>query len=203
MNLFNIDKFKSKEYDWGIADEFFIFPVASTYEDKNFKIRIGRFDVKNADFAFEKFDGFKSFLVPLDKNFAVKYKNSKMLIKAKTTFKFMADEDLASMSEARVFNLMLADDIDGKVEVLKFFDKLLVEDSFPADKILFAYALTDDFIIRSANKETELKKDGIAILIPKGKYDFEIVPKSVNKCEDDEDEEESFEHAIIFGKVVL
>lgn len=202
MNLFKIDNFNRIRHDWGISDEFFVYPVGASYEKDDFKIRLARFDVREEDHAFEKFSGRKGFLVPIDKNLPINNKGSKMLIKAKTTFRFKADEDLVALGDARVFSMLVADDFDAKMEVLKFFDKLIVEDDFAATKILFLYALADDLQLKCQGKEVDLKKDDLIIMIPDGKYDFEISPRLLSTSDDEEDQP-AVESAIIFGKVVL
>ena len=88
------------------------------------------------------------------------------------------------------------------MEVLKFFDKLIVEDAFAGNKILFIYTLVDGLYLKCGNKEMDLKKDDMLVMIPDGRYDFEICPRLTSQSDDDEDELTA-ESAIIFGKVVL
>ena len=97
MNLFRIDNFNTTRQGWGLSDEFFIYPVGSSFSEGNFKIRLARFDIREEGQAFDKLPDRKVFLVPIDKNLPINYKGSKMLIKAKTTFRFKADEDLVPL----------------------------------------------------------------------------------------------------------
>ena len=202
MNLFRIDNFNTTRQSWGLSDEFFIYPVGSSLSEGNFKIRLARFDIREEGQAFDKLPDRKSFLVPIDKNLPINYKGSKMLIKAKTTFRFKADEDLMTLGEAKVFSMVVSEGLDAKMEVLKFFDKLIVEDIFAGNKILFVYALVDDLRLKCANKEVNLKKDDMLVMIPDGKYEFELCP-SFTRESDDDVEEPTGESAIIFGKVAL
>lgn len=203
MNLFKIDNFNTTRHDWGVADDFFVYPVGGSSEKEDFKIRLVRLDIREEGQAFEKFPGMKSFLVPIDKNLPINYKGSKMLIKAKTTFRFMADEDIVAMDAGRVFSMLASEDFQAKMEVLKFFDKLIVEDDFVGNKILFVYSLADDLQLKCQGKEVGLKKDDLLIMIPDGKYDFEISPRLASASDDDDEDETRPESAIIFGKVVL
>lgn len=202
MNLFRIDSFNTTRQGWGLSDEFFIYPVGSSLSEGNFKIRLARFDIRKEGQAFDKLPDRKSFLVPIDKNLPINYKGSKMLIKAKTTFRFKADEDLVPLGEAQVFSMTVSENLGAKMEVLKFFDKLIVEDAFAGNKILFIYALVDGLYLKCGNKEMDLKKDDMLVMIPDGRYDFEICPRLTSQSDDDEDELTA-ESAIIFGKVVL
>lgn len=202
MNLFKIDNFNTTKHDWGISDEFFVYPVAGSLQKEDFKISLARFDIREEGQAFEKFPGRKSFLVPIDKNFPINYKGSKMLIKAKTTFRFKADEDIIALDQAKVFSMLVSEEFEAKMEVLKFFDKLIVEDNFVGNKILFVYALADNLQLKCGNKEVDLEKDNLIIMIPDGKYDFELSPRLKNISDDDEDQPTA-ESAIIFGKVLL
>ena len=201
MNLFKIDNFNTTKHGCGIKDEFFVYPVGGSLEKEDFKISLARFYIKEEGQAFEKFPGRKSFLVPIDKNFPINYKGSKMLIKAKTTFRFKADEDVVALDEGRVFSMLASEDFQAKMEVLKFFDKLIVEDIFTGNKILFVYSLADNLQLKCGNKEVDLEKDDLLIMIPDGKYNFELSPRFTN-ASDDEDESTP-ESAIIFGKVLL
>lgn len=190
MNLFKIDNFKVKANAWGTDEEYFIFPVGSSYVDKNFTIRISRMDICSCDEGFDKLDGIKRFFVPIDKNLPINFNNSKMLIKKESTFRFNGNDDVAALNEARVFNLMLADQMDGKLEVVKFRDRLIVRDDFSNDKILFCYNLRDEITIEAVGKSLVLNKNEFAIIIPSGKYEINFTPSSE-------------QNAIIWGKVIL
>ena len=189
MNLFKIDNFKRVKHDWGYSDEFFIFPVGASLSD-DFKIRLSRLNIDKTEEGFDKNNGFRRFLVPISNNFALNYNNSKMLIRKQSTFRFKGSDDVEALSEGVVFNMMLSEDLDGKLEVIKFKDKLIVKDDFLADKILFCYNLGEELKIESSGKSLSLKQDEFAIIIPSDKYEIEFIP-SEN------------ENAIIWGKVIL
>lgn len=190
MNLFKIDNFKTKNYEWGTDEEYFIFPVGSSYDDKNFKIRLSRINIKSCEEGFDKTHGIRRFFVPIDKNLAINFNDSKMLIRKESTFRFKGDDNVFALNVGKVFNLMLSEEIDGKLEVVKFKDRLIVKDDYTNDKILFCYNLRDEVKIESVGKSLILKKDEFAVIIPSGKYEINFTPSSDN-------------NAIIWGKVIL
>lgn len=190
MNLFKIDNFQRTNHSWGFSDEFFIYPVGSSYDEKDFKIRISRIEIINCEDGFDRNVGIKRFLVPINKNLAIKFNETKMLIRKESTFRFKGEDKVESLNDGKVFNLMLSDELDGKLEVVKFKDRLIVKDDFNNDKILFCYNLRDELKIESVGKSLTLNKDEFAVIIPSGKYEINFTPSTDN-------------NAIIWGKVIL
>lgn len=190
MNLFKIDNFKRSNYHWGYSDEYFIYPVGASYENKDYEIRISRINIKNCEEGFDNNGGFRRFLVPLNKNLALNFNNSKMLIKKESTFRFKGDDNVLALNDGEIFNLMLSDKYDGKLEVVKFKDKLIVQDDYTNNKILFCYNLRSKLKIESMGKSLQLDENEFAVIIPSGKYEINFIPTAD-------------ENAIIWGKVIL
>ncbi|MDD7761289.1 MAG: HutD family protein [Firmicutes bacterium] len=190
MDFFKINDVNISSWDGGSTEEFFIYPVGSNYANRDFSIRVSRANVDKVDGNFTHLPDYKRFLIPISKDLMLEINGGRMLIKKETTFSFDGSEKIISKTTGSDFNLMLKKDMVGKMEVLKFKDKLIIRDDIKQNKILFFYNLRDNIKLSSANKEMELCHNEFGVAITRDKYEMVINPSTSDNC-------------IIWGKVSL
>ncbi|KGF07558.1 hypothetical protein HMPREF1634_03875 [Tissierellia bacterium S7-1-4] len=190
-NLYKLDEYNETSWSGGKTREYFIYPVDSTYKDRDFKIRFSEASVDITGTDFTKLPGYKRYLIPITNTLVLNMKGNKIPIKKYTAFYFDGNDDIVSESTGHDLNLMLSEDLVGKLEVVKFYHELLIKDDIKKSKILFFYSLEDGVQIISKKKSVTLDKNDVAVFISDDKFELKI------SAGDKE------ENKIVWGKVTL
>ncbi|MCI6609348.1 MAG: HutD family protein [Ezakiella sp.] len=189
-NLYKLDEYKETCWSGGKTKEFFIYPSDSSYTDRNFKIRFSEASVDVPGTDFTNLPGYNRFLIPITNTLVLEKEGTELPIKKYSTFTFSGRDNILSHSTGHDLNLMLSEDLTGKLEMVKFYNELLIKDEVKKSKILIFYSLDDGLTITSKKKEVTLYEGDVAIYISDDKFELRI--KALQE-----------ENKIVWGKVTL
>lgn len=155
-----------KNWSGGITKEIFIYPKDSTYENRNFKFRISSAKVELEESDFTRLENIKRVIMVLEGELKLVHGSRyKRHLKKFNQDTFMGDWGTKSYGKAIDFNLMLREDIDGKVDYIQLDanDKISITKTIlEKDKKVFhgLYIQSGEVLV-----EGNLLKEGEFILI--------------------------------------
>ena len=80
-NLYKLDEYKETSWSGGKTREYFIYPVDSSYKDRDFKIRFSEASVDVTGTDFTKLPGYKRYLIPITNTLVLNMKGNKISYK--------------------------------------------------------------------------------------------------------------------------
>ncbi|WXR61034.1 HutD family protein [Peptostreptococcaceae bacterium AGR-M142] len=108
-----------KKWSGGTSKEIFIYPKNSSYENRDFKFRISSAKVELEESNFTRLENIKRVIMVLDGELKLVHGSRyKRHLKKFNQDTFMGDWETKSYGKAVDFNLMLREDVDGRVEYI-------------------------------------------------------------------------------------
>ncbi|MCT4584699.1 MAG: HutD family protein [Peptostreptococcaceae bacterium] len=108
-----------KNWSGGISKEIFIYPKDSSYENRDFKFRISSAKVELEESDFTRLENIKRVIMVLEGELKLVHGSRyKRHLKRFNQDTFMGDWGTKSYGKAIDFNLMLREDIDGRVDYI-------------------------------------------------------------------------------------
>lgn len=121
MKIYTIskDSVKPAIWDGGETYEYFIHPINSSYQNKDFQFRVSYATINKVPSIFTKFGNYDRFLVMLGGDLKISRNSFSESYNEHEVFNFDSNDEIKSFSKGRDFNLMVSKNITkANVEIL-------------------------------------------------------------------------------------
>jgi environmental stress-induced protein Ves len=104
-------KLSSIKWDGGISKEYYLYPNNTSYQNKDFLIRLSTATIDKKPATFTLIIGYTRYLMMLDKSLELKINGRDIIKKPFETIIFKSEDDVISNTTGIDYNLMLSEDI--------------------------------------------------------------------------------------------
>lgn len=162
--LIKHSQYKTTNWAGGSTTEMFVYPEHSSYDDRNFWLRISSATINQSPSVFTKLEGYKRIITILNGEVALHHNNIKSKeLKPCEVHLFMGDWETYSDGLAKDFNVIYSDKISASLEVKMNSNNEWLELS--PDNQLFYFLFVYKGEIR-VNETSLCAKDSMVILDP-------------------------------------
>ena len=163
IKILREEDFSTSTWSGGKTTEMFIYPEASEYSKKDFKLRISSATVELDTSSFTKLDGVYRFITPLNNNLKLTHNGDDLInLQPFEIYEFKGNTDTTSFGKAKDFNLMLANGAKGHLKSFYIDDKKEIIILAKAGlNVLYSY----DCLFRISVKEEEYMLNSNEILV--------------------------------------
>lgn len=135
LRIISPDECVTSVWEGGKTCEYFIYPASALYSNRNFLFRISRASIEKIPSVFTQFKGYHRFLAMLENNLKVQHNGIEKSFEENEVFSFLSDDKVVSYTLGTDFNLMVADEITGKADLL-----YIKKEQTVAAKTVFVFA---------------------------------------------------------------
>lgn len=161
---------KISKWSGGTTKEVYIYPKASSYNERTFKFRVSSALIEDSESEFTYLKGVKRFITSLDNNLTLIHdENEVVKLRPYEVHEFLGDIQTKSIGKVKDFNLMLNNGINGEMQSLIVDQDYVLKNNSLNDEIYIFYSDEADMDIKVNKRNvTLLKEDCLVIETEKG-----------------------------------
>ncbi len=164
VNLVRKENLITKKWSGGTTTELFIYPQTSSYEKRNFNIRISSAECRDKESVFTDLPGIRRKLMVLGGKIQLKHEGAET-VELEPYKVDIFDGGVRTTSEGTCtdFNLMLKGDYDGDIYQIEMDDK---ENGIDTKSVFFCciYVLSGELVIKSTREEVTTCEGDFCVL---------------------------------------
>lgn len=175
LKIIRKEDFKATSWSGGETTELYIYPQDSSLADRNFIFRISSATCPEEESVFSDFSGYNRYITSLNNNLHLKNKGQDYNLSPYEIFYFDGEDETASKSAVRDFNLIIKKGYTGSLRSESFEDEINFKNISGMNFIISP----EKELILVENKQEKIVKPFEAIFINTKAQ--EIVLKSIDK----------------------
>lgn len=144
-------------WDGGKTYEYVVYPLGSSYSDRNFLFRISSASIDKIPSNFTRFKNYQRFLVMLDNNLKVIRNGLEEYYSERDVFAFDSEDSIVSFSLGNDFNLMIQKNI-------KSVQVVFLEKSISLSHSLLFFFSKSDTLLKINDSLLELAVDDLLVI---------------------------------------
>ncbi len=160
-------EFESRDWSGGSTRELFIFPICSSYAERNFQFRLSNASLESEASQFTSLPGVSRKLLLLDGSLQLKYENEKpaTLIKGEC-IAFDGGKDMRSMGRGEDINVMTTGAFESHVEYFRLSIRKMIIFDFGEDFFSAIYVHRGEIKLQYGNQFFSVREKNLGYCLP-------------------------------------